>query len=102
MSSQDNAAGAWFGTNLELWRKHGITPLWLMFNATDFGRAVEVRSLLEPFATRKDVFTAFDNDQFAVAIDLVTGEEEDQVVRSIVNQLKNIAEALSELKPKAK
>jgi len=100
ISSQDNAAGAWFGTNFELWRKHGITPLWLMFNPTSFGRAVEVRTLLEPFASRKNVFTACDNDAFALAIDLVTGEEEDQVIMSIVNQLRNIAEVLSELKPR--
>jgi hypothetical protein len=92
-------AGAWLGTHLELWREHGGTPLWLVFEASSFGRAVEVRGLLEPWGARKGVFSANHNDQFAIAINLVTGEEKEQVARFVVDQLKQIAEVLSKLKP---
>jgi hypothetical protein len=97
--STRNGAGVWFGTHLKLWRKHGGTPLWLVFHATNFGRALEVGPLLEPWAARNGVFSANEDDQFAIAIDLVTGEEKDEVIRSIVDRLRSIAEVLSKLEP---
>jgi len=97
--SSRTGAGAWFGTHLELWREHGGTPLWLVFHASNFGRAVEVRDLLESWCARKGFFSANDKDQFAIAINLVTGEEKEQVARFVVDQLRQIAEVLSKLKP---
>jgi len=37
------------------------------------------------------------NNQFAIGIDLVTGEEIDHVIRPVVDRLRHIAEELSEL-----
>ncbi len=92
-------ACAWFGTHFELWRDHGGTPLWLAFYESSFGRAVEVRGLLEPWGARKGVFSANHKNHFVFAISLVTGEEKEQVVRFVVDQLKEIAGVLSNLKP---
>lgn len=96
--SSQTGAGAWFGTHFELWREHGGTPLWLMFDASEFGRASEVRGLLEPLCARNRVFSANHEDEFAIAINLLAEEEKEQVARFVVDQLKQIAVALSELK----
>jgi hypothetical protein len=84
----------WLGIHFGLWKKHGGTPLWLVFSPTEFGRALEVRALLEPWAAKEGVFTTFQNDEFAVAVDIVCGEDKDQVVRSVVDRLKEIADVL--------
>lgn len=91
--------GAWFGTDFHLWRQHGGTPLWLVFSPTDFGRALEVRVVLEPWTEREGIVSVVENDQFAVGIDLETGEEMSRVVRSIVDRLRDIAAELSGLRP---
>lgn len=93
------AAGIWLGTHFDYWKKHGFTPLWLLFSG-DWGHALEVRPLLEPWAAKEGVFTTFQNDELAVAIDIALGEDKDQVVRRIVDRLKGIAEVLKALKPK--
>ncbi|HPX57123.1 MAG TPA: hypothetical protein PK425_11360 [Syntrophales bacterium] len=95
------SAGVWFGTHFDYWKKHGITPLWLLFSG-DWGRALEVRSLLEPWASKEGVFTTFQNDELAVAIDIALGEDKDQVIRRVVDRLKGISELLKILKPKPK
>ncbi len=41
-------AGGWIGIHIGLWRKHGATPLWLVFSDTAFGRSIEVKRLIEP------------------------------------------------------
>jgi len=92
--------GAWFGTNFRLWRDYGRTPLWLVFSSTDWGRAREVRALLEPWLHREDILSAMVDDQFVVGIDLPTGEEKDRVVRSVVDRLAEIAAQLRELPAK--
>ncbi len=94
-------SGTWLGIHFEYWKKHGITPLWLIFGQDDWGRALEVRSLLEPWAAKEGVFTTFQTD-FAVAIDVALGQDKDQVVRKIVDRLKGIAEVLKVLEPKLK
>jgi len=45
--SGDRKAGAWFGVHLALWKAHGATPLWLFFSDSEFGRAQDVRRLIE-------------------------------------------------------
>lgn len=35
-----------------------------------------------------------------IAVDLLTGEEKDEVVKSVVDRLKDIADVLAELPPK--
>lgn len=92
--SNENGVGIWLGIQFELWKKYGGTPFWLIFYQEKWSRADEVRPLLEPWATEHGVFTAWDEGQFRVAITVRTGEEKEQVVRSIVDQLKDIADVL--------
>lgn len=95
--SSEQGAGFWFGTSFPLWREHGGTPLWLVFDRTEFGRAHEVRPLLEPWAAREGIFTAWDDNEFVVAIDIETGEEKDRVIKGIVDRFRKISVVLSDL-----
>lgn len=92
-------AGIRFGIHFELWKRFGVTPLWVVFSHTDWGRGHEVRALLEPWASREAIFTVTHDDGFAVAIDIPFGEEKESVVRSIVNQIRKIVDLLSALPP---
>lgn len=95
--------GAWLGTEFTLWKKQGSTPLWLVFADSEWQRGSEVRALLEPWASRKGAPVVWHgndagDDEFAVGIELPTGEEEDAVIASVVNQLKEIAKELSKMR----
>jgi len=96
--SSKQGAGVWFGAYFTTWQDHGGTPLWLIFLEGEFGRSHEVRALLEPWAAKEGIFTVWQYNEFYVAVDIETGEEKDTVVRSIVDQLKQIADMLAELK----
>lgn len=98
--SGENSFGMWIGIHFSLWKKHGGTPLWLIFFQGEWGRALEVRFLLEPWAAKEGVFTTFQNGELAVAVDIAFGEDKDQVVRSVVDRLKGIADVLYVLNPK--
>lgn len=93
--SGDQGVGIWFGIHFGLWQKHGGTPLWLLFSPSKFGRARDVKPLLEPWAFNKGIFTSWENDEFGVAVDIEIGEEKDRVVRVIVDRLKEIGRELS-------
>jgi len=93
----EQGVGVWIGIHLNYWKKHGGTPLWLIFAQSDWSRALEVRPLLEPWAAKEGVVTTFQNGELAVAIDIAIGEDKDQVVRSIVDRLKGIADVLNVL-----
>jgi hypothetical protein len=88
---------AWIGTDLRLWRRHGGTPLWLTFSPSKYGRAPEVHALLQPWADREGVVYTAGSEGLDVGLDLLTGEELDQVVRSLAACLKQIAEQLEPL-----
>ena len=89
--------GAWLGIKFNLWREHGNTPLWLLFSPTDWGRAFDVRPILEPWAKKESIFTTLEDNYFAIAIDLKAGEELQTVARDVASQLKQISEELSNL-----
>ena len=93
--------GAWFGTDFRRWRERGSTPLWLVFSANTFGRALEVRAVLEPWTERQRLYCSAQDDEFGVGIDLVAGEEQEHVIRSIVNRLRDVAAELSSLTAKS-
>jgi len=90
-------AGAWFGVHLVLWKAHGATPLWLVYDDTEFGRAQDVRRLIDPWAGKNGVLTATINDAFAIAVDIPVGEEQSVVVRSVADKIKAITEVLDVL-----
>lgn len=97
----ERQVGLWIGIHFGLWKKHGVTPLWAIFPATDWGRAREARVLLEPWAAQKSVFTVNHEDgSFVVALDIASGEDKDQVVAGIVARLREMADFLAGLKKK--
>lgn len=99
--ANDSACGAWIGVHLDLWKQHGSTPLWLVFGHSDFGRGIEARRVLEPWASREGAVAFSDSDQLAVGLDIVVEEEKDVVVRSLAATFRSIAEALSVLPPRS-
>jgi hypothetical protein len=98
--SNEEGVGVWFGVHLLNWKNYGETPLWLQFPKGSFGRAREVKKLLEKWAAGEGIFTTTIDDEFFVAVEITTGEEKDQVVRDIVKRLKVIGQILAELPPK--
>lgn len=90
-------AGSWIGIHFGLWKKHGATPLWLVFSDTAFGRLQEVKRLIEPWASRNGILTSVEGGEFSIALDILVGEEKTAVVRSLVGQLGEISEYLAEL-----
>jgi hypothetical protein len=99
--SNEKGVGIWLGIHFGLWKTYGRTPFWLVFSKSQtFGRAREVRILLESWAAEKGVFTKFEDDELVVAIDFAFGEEKDLVVRSVVDRLNEIAVVLRVLPQK--
>jgi len=92
--------GCWFGVHFGLWKKFGGTPLWLLFSKGEWGRANEIQTLLEPWAAHENVFTTFQNEGFAIAIDITSGEEKDHVVKDVVAIFNSISDVISALEPK--
>ncbi len=90
---------AWFGISFTLWKKHGGSPLWLIFNDSQYCRAPEVRRIIEPWSESEGVFTSNENSSFYMVIEVPAGEDFDYVVRNILGQLKKIADKLKELPP---
>ncbi len=93
--------GAWIGIHFVLWKSHGITPLWLIFSEGDYGRAQEVRPLIEPWAAKMGVLTASTDQGFALALEIQTGEEKTSVIRSLTDTIKEISELFINLPPKS-
>jgi len=99
--SGNDGAGAWLGIHFELWRSHGATPLWMFFHdGDDFGRAQEVRRLIEPWAARHEAQTVSGDSYFAIALDVPAGEEKAGVVRSLIDDFREIAAVLKVLPPR--
>jgi len=90
-------AGAWFGIHFALWKAHGTTPLWLIFDDGDFGRGQEVRQLIEPWAIQNGILIDTSGRGVAIAMEIPEGEEKDGVNRSLVNDLKAVAAVLEAL-----
>ena len=93
----EKGIGAWIGIRFDLWRQLGGTPLWLVFTLGEFGRGLEVHALLEPWADRNGIIFTMDNGEVVIGLDLLIGEEKDEVVRCIVNRLRDVADNLSSL-----
>lgn len=98
--SGDQRAGGWLGIHFGIWKSHGATPLWLLFSEGEFGRAQDVRRLIEPWVAKNRMLTATHDRDFAIALDIPVGEEKAGVIRSLVDDLKAIASVLDELPPK--
>jgi hypothetical protein len=100
--SDDQGVGVWVGIHFGLWKSYGETPLWAVFSGSEWGRAREVRALLEPWAAEKGIrVSSHDGDSFVVALDIAFGQEKDQVVRGIADRLDELAHVVSKLRPKS-
>jgi hypothetical protein len=97
----EKGVGFWFGIHFRLWKKYGESPLWLVFSE-GWSRAHEVQPLLEEWAVKEGVTTAFENNEFVVAIDIALGDDKDEVIRKIVGRLSKIADVLKVLPPRTK
>lgn len=96
----DRQVGAWLGVHFDLWRKHGETPLWLLFPPGDFGRSQEVRPLLQDLAAKNDMLTVDYEDNIAIALRIPTAEEQSAVVQSLIDDLMSIGAVLRDLPPR--
>jgi len=96
-SNLSGGACAWFGIHLDLWKSQGATPLWLIFDNSNYGRGQEVRPLIEPWASKYRVLTTTSDRFIAIALEIPEGEEKDAVIRSLVNDIKRIAVVLEGL-----
>ena len=98
----EQRCGGWLGIHLGLWKEHGQSPFWVLFSASDWGRAGEVRAILEPWAAQTGVFVATQpNGDFVVAIEIWCGQEKVAVVRAIVDQLGALGKVLEPLSRRA-
>jgi len=81
----------------EIWKEKGLSPLWVKFSTSDFGRAFEVETILQgPRNSFQDLIKLQDGS-IALPIYLETSADKDQVNRGVVDQLRNLANILSVL-----
>ena len=78
----------WVGINFILWKKYGRTPLWVIFYSSELKKSPAAKLLLEEWSAKNGNFRH--NNEIVIAIDLPTGEDKDQVIRSILDQFNNI------------
>jgi len=84
---------AWMGVQFDLWRRHE-GPLWLIFPEAE---ALEVKPMLESWGTQHGKVTVSESGHFSLRLGLPTGEDKDRVLRSIADELKQVAHELSGL-----
>jgi hypothetical protein len=78
----------WVGINFILWKKYGRTPLWVLFFPNELKKSQAAKLLLEDWSAENGNFRH--NNEIVIPIDLPTGEDKDEVIRSILDQFKNI------------
>ena len=78
----------WVGINFILWKKYGRTPLWVLFYPNELKKSQAAKLLLEEWSAKNGNFRH--NNEIVIPIDLPTGEDKDEVIRSILDQFKNI------------
>ncbi len=96
----DGGPGCWLGVRFDLWRQHGTSPLWLVFPSGAWGRAQEVSQALEGRAAQDTVAAVEPSGAYCVALRIPVGAERDEVVRSIVARLREMALQLVALPPR--
>jgi hypothetical protein len=84
-------AGAWLGIDHESWSRYGITPLWIHFDKTEFGRAPFVLGALKTWAEPR----SFEEDgRAAIPLTLLPYVTRERVLEDLIEQLKNLHAAL--------
>lgn len=89
----------WLGINFRLWKTHGAYPLWMVFQLDEIGR---IRSLGKAFSDWRNLdrtAAIADGDDYVVPIMIPPGEEQSEVVRSVVEQMRSISVSLEAFLP---
>ena len=95
-TNTDAGFGVWIGLHFRLWKEHGCSPLWLLFNCTKWGRGLKAQPALEPWCDRMRLPFADEDEHFACALDLPTGAEKEEVIEYVANRLSRIRKVLIE------
>lgn len=92
--NEPNSVGIWFGLDHQLWKLYGVSPLWVKFSTTDFGRAYEIEPVLTASIDKTHLLVTLDDGTLAYSINIKTMVDKDQVIQDIVDQLKELANIL--------
>lgn len=89
---QIGPAGGWIGIDHRYWSRYGITPLWVRFANTDWGRATFV---LEALKAWQRVFEA---DGYAVVpLTVLPNVARERVLEDLLQQLRGLNAALQSI-----
>jgi hypothetical protein len=84
-------AGAWLGIDHKNWSSYGITPLWIVFRNTEWGRAPFVLEALRAWAPPR----LFEKDGGAfVPLTILPGVTRETVLEDLLEQLRHLHAAL--------
>jgi len=97
VTDKEHGIYAWIGVHFAFWKKYGETPLWLFFYNSNWGSINKAQSILEHWAEREGYFTAIEDNNFIISIKIPRGEELDNAVRSVRDQLQAIAKHIEDL-----
>jgi len=92
-----NKVGIWFGLDYKLWKTYGISPLWMRFSTTEFGRAYEVGPLLETWVQDKHFLSKENDGSIVIALNIEAGSDKDQVIAGIIDQFRELSHLFSSL-----
>jgi hypothetical protein len=84
-------AGAWIGIDHAYWSRYGITPLWVRFDSSEYGRALFVLEALKAWASPR----LFEVDGSAlVPLTVLPDVARERVLEDLLEQLKRLHAAL--------
>ena len=89
--------GIWFGLDHELWKEYGVSPLWVKFSTTNFGRSYEVEPILRINLENQQTIITLHDGSLILPVNLKTGADKDQVILGIVEQLRDLTRLLASL-----
>jgi hypothetical protein len=85
------SAGAWLGIDHEKWSRYGITPLWIVFHNTEYGRAPFVLEALKAWAPPR-MFE--EGGRALVALTVLPDVTRERVLEDLLDQLRRLHAAL--------
>lgn len=84
-------AGAWLGIDHKKWSRYGITPLWIWFPHTEYGRATFVLQALKAWAPPR-LFQ--ENGRALIPLTVSPDVTRERVLVDLLEQLKGLHAAL--------
>jgi hypothetical protein len=84
-------AGAWLGIDHKNWSRYGITPLWIVFHNSEYGRAPFVLEALKAWAPPR----LFEEDGRAlIPLTVLPDVSRERVLEDLIEQLRRLHAAL--------